>query len=492
MKRSAGILMPIFSLPANYGIGTLGKCRYDFVDFLKRSGQSYWQILPLGPTGYRNSPYQSFSSFAGNFYFIDLDILINEGLLNKSNVENVDWGLDEEKIDYGKLYENRLNILKIAYGNRRKDSIAFEKFKVENESWLSDYDIFTSLKEYFNMRPWWDWPDEGIRLYRDSAVKKYSERLVKSVDFAKYLQFLFFKQWESLKKYAEKNNVKIIGDLPFYVAMDSADVWAGREYFDLNNKGLPNSLAGCPPDKFAKSGQLWGTPIYDWDLLKSENYSWWVKRVEGSARLYDVIRLDHFRGFDSFWAVPSNYKTAEGGKWIPGPGIEFVNAIKSKFNSTKFIAEDLGTLTQSTKIFLEKSNLPGMKVLEFAFGGNVDNEYLPHNYIKNCICYTGTHDNAPVAMWEKQAAKKEIDFAKKYFDITEKDDFSYSIIRGGMMSVADLFMAQMQDYLALEKNRRINTPGTENGNWQWRMKKNAINKALEERIATITKLYNRC
>lgn len=484
--------MPISSLPSPYGIGTFGKAAYDFIDFLKKAGQSWWQILPVGPTSYGDSPYQSFSTYAGNPYFIDLDMLCEDGLLTKDEVNAYDTGNDEEHIDYEKIYLSRFELLKKAKERGfERDRINVEKFKDENSQWLLEYALFMSLKRHFSMKSWTEWDDDGIRLHKSDAVKKYSELLKDDVDFFVYIQYLFFEQWKKLREYAHKNGVGIIGDMPIYVAMDSADVWSSPENFQLDEKNVPIEVAGVPPDYFSEDGQLWGNPLYDWEHMEKDGYGWWIRRIGGASSLYDILRIDHFRGLESYWAVPYGETTAKIGRWVKGPGIYFVKMITGWFSNIQFIAEDLGILTPEVHELLNESGLPGMKVLEFAFDAETPSTYLPHRYDKNCVCYAGTHDNAPLLAWKKEEKAENIAFAEKYLGLNDKEGFCRGIIRGGMSSTADLFIAQMQDWLELAEESRMNTPGVLGGNWQWRMKKDAISDKLAKDIFEMTAMYGR-
>ena len=491
MKRSSGIIMPVFSLPSPYGIGTLGKAAYEFIDFLVAAKQSWWQMLPLGPTGFGDSPYQSFSTFAGNPYFIDLDMLVKDGLLKKSELTALDWGEDAEQVDYGKIYTNRFTVLRKAFQRGfARDKKEFEAFAAENE-WLADYALYMACKKHFGMQCWTEWEDEGIRMHRPESVKKYEALLEEDIHFYAYVQFLFYTQWEALRAYAKENEIGIIGDVPIYVALDSADVWANPKYFMLDEKNVPIDVAGVPPDYFSKTGQLWGNPLYDWKYMKQEGYGWWIRRIDGAGKLYDMIRIDHFRGFESYWAVPDGETTATIGEWRKGPGLELVNTLTNWFPQISFIAEDLGILTDEVRELLKDSGLPGMKVLEFAFGGEEPSDYQPHRYEKNCVCYTGTHDNTTLSAWLKQASKKELARVKTYAGLNAGEGFAAGVIRLGMSSVADLFIAQMQDYLGLGAAARINTPSTNENNWLWRMKKGAASAALAKKIATVTTRYER-
>ena len=488
LQRSSGILLPIFSLPSNYGIGTLGKAAYSFIDFLKKAGQSYWQILPIGPTGYGDSPYQCLSSFAGNPYFIDLDMLVSDGLLTANDVKALDCGIAD--IDYAHIYKTRFAILKKAAraglnGNRAEVT----RFAEENRAWIYDFALYTALKERFGMKAWYTWQGP-LKKREEAELDRYRHLLKKKTDEIIYIQFLFYKQWELLRDYAHQNGVKIIGDMPIYVAYDSADVWSDPRFFKLNEDGSPQCAAGVPPDAFTADGQLWGNPVYDWDALKKDGYGFWIRRIGAAARFYDVIRIDHFRGIESFWEVPAHAQTAREGRWVKGPGIEFVNTITSWFHDTQFIAEDLGILTPAVKKMLAESGLPGMKVLEFAFepekGGNA---YLPHKYEENCVCYIGTHDNDTLLGWYKHCPKRQLRFAKEY--LSAGKDLADSILRAGMRSKAALFITQMQDWLSLSSEARINTPGTSAGNWCYRMEKGADSAALAKRIKKMTDTYNR-
>ena len=492
MERCCGILLHLSSLPSPYGIGTMGRAAYNFVDFLRSAGQSLWQLLPLGPTSCGDSPYQSFSSFAGNPYFIDLDMLVEDGLLVQSELDGIDWGTDPELVDYGKIYENRFKVLKIAADlGIKHDAAEFEKFVSDNRSWLPDYALFMALKRHFGMKAWFDWPDEDIRLHKPEAVGKYAELLNEDVQFFEYIQLLFFKQWDALHKYANEHGVKIVGDMPIYVAMDSADVWASPEFFLLDEKNVPVEVAGVPPDYFSKDGQLWGNPLYDYDAMRRDGYGWWIRRVDGASKLCDILRIDHFRGFESFWAVPFNAVTAKVGRWVKGPGMDLVGRLTSWFSDLGFIAEDLGLLTPEVHELLEQSGLPGMKVLEFAFDPKEPSNYLPHKYTQNCVCYVGTHDNAPVMAWRDEADKAEVEFAERYLAISDAEGFNWGMIRGGMSSVASMFIAQMQDYLGLGADARMNTPGTQFGNWRWRLKADALTPELAERLLDMVKMYGR-
>ena len=491
MERSSGILMSISSLPSPYGIGGFGQAAYDFADFLHAAGQGCWQILPLGPTSYGDSPYQSFSSFAGNPYFIDLDLLIADGLLTEDEVCSRDWGAEPRYVDYGLLYQNRFDVLGLAKARGwDRDVERLRAFMEQNRTWLPDYTLFMALKRHFGMKAWTEWPEE-IRLRRPEALESYRETLWEDIELFTYIQFLFFKQWDRLKAYVNGLGIRIIGDLPIYVALDSADVWAEPKQFLLDEAGFPTKVSGVPPDYFSADGQLWGNPLYDYDAMRSDGYGWWIRRVGGAARLYDVIRIDHFRGFDSYWAVPYGEKTARNGKWVKGPGMDLVGRLLGWFRDTEFIAEDLGIITPSVKQLLDDSGLPGMKVLEFAFNPEEPSDYLPHACNQNCVCYTGTHDNSPLALWKKEADPEELAFAGRYLGLHKKEGFNAGIIRGGMASAAGLFIAQMQDYLELGEGHRMNAPGNPTGNWTWRMLPGEADATLAERIRETARIYGR-
>lgn len=493
MKRSSGIIMPIFSLPSPYGIGTLGQAAYDFADFLHAAGQKYWQLLPLGPTSYGDSPYQSFSTYAGNPYFIDLDLLAADGLLTEAEIKACAWGSNPRYVDYGKIYESRWKMLRLA--KRRgweRDKEKVQSFVEANRHWLPDYALFMACKSHFAMKPWTEWEDEEIRLRRSEAVlEKYRTALREDVEFYTYVQYLFYQQWEKLKTYIHAQGIKIIGDLPIYVAMDSADVWAEPENFQLDEQNMPTEVAGVPPDYFSEDGQLWGNPLYRWDRMEQDGFGWWIRRIDGAGKLFDVIRIDHFRGLESYWAVPYGEKTAKVGRWVKGPGMKLVGTLTSWFSNLEFIAEDLGFLTPAVEELLRASGLPGMKVLAFAFDAGEPSDYLPHTYSPNCVCYTGTHDNAPMQLWREEAEPEDVAYAQKYLGLHEEEGFHWGMIRGGMSSVANLFVAQMQDYLGLGRYHRINTPGVATDNWQWRMLPGETSEALAEKIAAMTKMYGR-
>ena len=492
MKRCSGIIMSVSSLPSPYGIGTFGRAAYDFADFLSSAGQSVWQILPLGPTGYGDSPYQSFSTYAGNPYFIDLDMLAEEGLLTQEEIAACDWGSNPRYVDYGKLYESRFLLLEKAkergWEAARPQVDAFVR---ENIRWLPDYTLFMACKKHFGMRPWYEWP-EDIRLRKSPGIlAEYRERLKDDIELYTYIQYLFFRQWEKLKAYIHEKNIRIIGDVPIYVAMDSADVWSEPWFFQLDEKNVPLAVAGVPPDYFCEDGQLWGNPLYRWDKMKEDGYGWWIRRIDGAGKLYDIIRIDHFRAFDTYWSVPRDSETARTGHWCPGPGMELINIFNNWFPQLEFIAEDLGTPMDSVEKLLADSGWPGMKVLEFAFDIEGQSRYVPHRHIENCVCYTSTHDNVPLMGWVKDQKPEEVEYIKRYLHILPGEPFCEGMLRGGMMSVAKYFIAPLQDYLGLDEEHTMNRPGTTSGNWQWRLLPGEASPELAAKIAAQTLLYGR-
>ena len=490
--RKSGILLHISSLPSPYGIGTMGKEAYDFVDYLVECGQKYWQILPVVPTGFGDSPYQSFSIFAGNPYFIDLDILNEEGLLSDSDYKDLDWYDNKRYVNFGKIYNNIFKVLKIASNNFKADiSKNYLKFIKENKFWLDDYALFMALKFEYGGSPWIEWSDELVR--RDKkALEDARIRLKDEIEMWKFMQFKFFEQWLALKEYANKNGIEIVGDIPIYVAYDSVEVWCEPNLYLLDEDLKPIEVAGCPPDCFTPLGQLWGNPLYNWDSMKKDNYSWWVKRIEFATTIYDVVRIDHFRGFEGYYAIPYSHKTAENGVWRDGPGIDLFNAIEKKLGKTKIIAEDLGFITESVEKLLEQTGFPGMKVLQFAFDPNADSAYLPQNYKdSNCVVYTGTHDSETITGWVKSATKEEIKFAMEYLDIKSKRKLPWAIIRLAWSSTADTAIAQMQDFLGLGSKARMNIPSTVGQNWRWRALKSDFSPGLAHKIKKLTKLCRR-
>lgn len=494
-ERSSGILFHPTSLPGKYGIGTLGKEAYAFIDFLKKSRQKLWQIFPLGPTGYGDSPYQSFSSFAGNPYLIDFDLLIEAHLLSEEDLRDVFFGDNEEYIDYGAIYNQKYPLLRRAYENfkssdNHETKENLEHFKRENASWLNDYSLYISLKNHFNGLPWNEWAHD-IKNREHGAMEHYRNELADDIEYHNFIQFLFFKQWGDVKRYANENGIKIIGDIPIFVAADSSDAWANPEIFLFDEERKPVKVAGVPPDYFSATGQLWGNPLYNWQKLKETNYSWWVERVRANLSTCDIIRIDHFRGFEAYWAVPYGDDTAINGQWEPGPGIDLFNAIKSQLGELPIIAEDLGLMTQGVIDLREATGFPGMKILGFAFDSGEENDYLPHTYTKNCVVYTGTHDNDTLIGWFQKAKEEDRQFARDYLNSRSDDEIHWDAIRGAWSSVANMAISPVQDFLGLGSEARINTPGVAAGNWQWRLKHGVLTDELAERIAKLTKVYSR-
>ena len=490
-NRASGVLLPLSSLPSRYGIGNLGKEARKFIDFLADAGQTYWQVLPLGPTSYGDSPYASPSSFAGNPYFIDPDALIEEGLLEPGDVENVNWGDEPDRADYGRIYENRYPLLRKAW-RKGKESLGEElaAFRRENARWLENYALFMSLKARYGMGSWLEWPDE-LRRRDPAALERCRAELADEIGFWCFTQYLFFRQWDALKAYADEKGIRFIGDVPIYVALDSADVWSEPEYFLLDSDYMPSEVAGVPPDDFNEDGQLWGNPLYNWDRMKADGFGWWIRRIEGVSRLFDVIRIDHFRGLESFWAVPYGEETAVNGEWRKGPGMDLVGVLTGWFSNIDYIAEDLGYPTPEVMKLLADSKLPGMKILQFAFYADGDSDYMPHNICENSICYIGTHDNDTVLGWLETMEEKDLEFAKEYLHMGPDEDWCDLLIRTGMASPSKLFVVTMQDLLKLPKEARMNTPGFPQGNWCWRMLPGAADSALAEKLLHLTKLYRR-
>ena len=489
--RTSGVLMPISSLPSPYGIGTMGKQAKKFVDFLDKAGQKYWQILPICPTSYGDSPYQSFSSFAGNPYFIDLEYLCKDKLLTKKECGSFDWGGSEKYIDYGIMYISRYKLLKKAYArfvkNIPDDYVQFCKTEAE---WLDEYALFMALKDANDGVAWFEW-DEDLKKRKPEAIEAAKKEYADDIDFYKMLQYLFFKQWRQLKAYANSKNIEIIGDVPIYVAGDSADVWANPKQFYLDEDLNPIEVAGCPPDAFSADGQLWGNPLFRWDVMKKDGYTWWTKRISAMADLYDIIRIDHFRGFDSYYAIPAEDDTAKNGEWKEGPGMDLFKVLEKKLGKLPIIVEDLGFLTPSVIKLLKDSGFPGMKVVQFAFDSREDSDYLPHNYPKNCVVYTGTHDNDTVMGWMKTAPKSAVKFAKEYLNLTKEEGYNWGMMRAAWSSVADMAIVPMQDILGLGSEARINTPSTIGENWKWRATADQIDNSIAKKLRKCMKMYAR-
>ena len=556
MKRACGVLLPLSSLPGNFGIGTFSKDAYDFVDFLKKTGQSYWQILPLAPTGYGDSPYQSISAFAGNANYISLEYLIYNHLLDEEEVRSINWGTDE-KIDYGILWENREKLLYKAFLNfldekyiedekedkkealklsknikdKKEEGTEAEKIKLGEDSEKSvkkeespkeilpyeekiftkdeffilkgklpaqtkEFCLFQAIKKRNDYKPWYEW-ENGLRLRKTAALEKFKKDEKELILFYRWIQVLFNSEWKKIKKYANERNIEIIGDMPIYVSLDSSDSWANEKLFAFDEDKMPKRVAGCPPDYFSPEGQLWGNPIYDWEYHKSTKYAWWKERFDYNFSLYDYVRMDHFRGFDEYYSVDATSKNAKEGKWEKGPGLEIFDAVKrhfkDRFESLPIIAEDMGLLTDSVIKMVEKSGFPSMKVLEFAFDSDSRNFYLPHNYERNCVAYTGTHDNTTLRAWIDSLNHDTKQYMIRYLgaEHTPHEDLHLVCIRTLFASVADTVIVPMQDYLGLGEFARLNTPGSLGENWRWRLKKNAINEGLIWHMNLLAGMYSR-
>lgn len=499
MKRYSGVLLSVTSLPSEYGIGCFDRAAYQFVDWLEESGQRYWQILPLGATshgGAYDSPYQAYSAFAGNPYFISLDALIEEGVLTRQECDSIPFGTDPGRVDYELLYQNRLPLLRKAY---ERSNIylngEYRKFIGENSWWLDDYALFMALKSFFGNKNWTQWP-EDIRMHYGFALDYYREKLYFDVEFHKYLQFKFYEQWSRLKKYANDKNILIVGDIPIYVSPDGSDVWAHPEMFQLDSSNVSTQIAGCPPDSFTADGQVWGNPLYRWDYHRATGYQWWISRMWYNYKLYDVVRIDHFRGFDEYFSIPAATGLAKDGHWEKGPGMELFDAIKANLWDGGVIVEDLGLLTDSVRDLVKQTGYPNMKVLQFAFDTNDvggANDYLPHNYSNNCVVYTGTHDNETLAGWFEGLGKAQKELVRAYLgDFKTANKWMYKkLIHLAMMSAADTCIIPLQDWLGLDNTSRMNTPGTVDINWSWRLREGQIPETLAGEMLTITKRFGR-
>lgn len=496
--RECGVLLPIASLPSKYGIGAFSKEAYEFVDQLKAAGQSYWQILPLGPTGYGDSPYQAFSAFAGNPYFIDLEQLTEEELLTQKECRQEDFGDDDRYIDYEKIYAHRFPLLRKAFLRwkekmQQKGKKAERIFLRELGEETREYCFFAALKNHFEGKSWEEW-DEDIRLREKEALERYKALLAEEIQFYEFQQMMFQRQWKKLKTYANKKGIRFIGDIPIYVAFDSADSWSHPELFQFDSDGKPKAVAGCPPDAFSETGQLWGNPLYDWAYHKKTGFDWWMRRMKYCFSLYDVVRVDHFRGFDEYYAIPAKDETAVNGTWKKGPGIALFKKMKETFGELNIIAEDLGYLTPSVHKLLKNTGFPGMKVLQFAFSTGERSTYLPYFYPHNCVVYTGTHDNDTTRGWYETMNEDEKKFARKYLGNTDTpaEEISWDFIRLAVASVADLAIIPLQDYLCVGKEGRINTPSTLGSNWTWRLKKGEFTKKMIKRSKKLNQIYGRC
>ncbi len=495
--RKSGILLPVSSLPSRYGIGCFSKEAYEWVDFLKEAGQGFWQILPLGPIGYGDSPYQSFSTFAGNPYFISLEKLISYGWLEDRECEEIKWGTDERYVDYGILYRNRFDLLKKAFVRSRiEENPDFLEFRKKEKEWLEDYALFMALKNEHNGEPWTVWEDD-LR-YRDGqTLRQKQEELKEEICFYEFLQFEFYREWLELKSYANSQGIGIIGDIPIYVSMDSADAWSGKELFQFDEQARPLGVAGCPPDGFSAVGQLWGNPLYDWEYHQSTGFDWWMKRLRFCFRMYDVVRIDHFRGFDEYYEIPYGAADAREGRWRKGPGIKLFDKVRQVFGKREIIAEDLGYVTDSVRKLVADSGYPGMKVLEFAFDSRDSgsaNDYLPYNYDKNSVVYTGTHDNETIAGWFCEGIQDEEQrMVRDYLCEYNREDkeMYYPLVCLAMASVSKLCVIPLQDWLGYDNRARMNVPSTTGNNWKWRVKKEELTEELAKTAYLTAKRYGR-
>ena len=488
--RSCGILMHISSLPSPYGIGTFGAEAEKFADWLKEAGQKYWQVLPIGPTGYGDSPYQPFSSFAGNPLLIDLDELVEHGYLAKKSLDNYDYGADPSYVDFDSVNRHKTALLREAFAGFT-DDVGYTSFVIEEQDWLDDYALFMALKDKFGGRPWSDW-DDDIKLREPEAVKRWTEELKNDIKFYKFVQYIFYRQWDRFHRYCNKNGIQLIGDIPIYVSPDCADVWAQPELFELDEKRVPKRVAGVPPDYFSATGQLWGNPLYNWEEMHKTGYKWWLKRIGKSKESFDMLRIDHFRAFDTYYAIPYGHKTAENGTWEKGPGMELFNAIKNDLGDVNIIAEDLGDIFDSVKELLRDTGFPGMRVLQFGFNpDNTDNDHLPHNYPKNCCAYTGTHDNSTIMQWYREADPKSRAMARRYVKPRLFERFSAACVRVVYASPANLAIIPMQDILGLGADARMNVPSTVGGNWKWRMLPGRLTASRAEKLRSLADTYFR-
>lgn len=489
-NRSCGVLMHITSLPSPYGIGTLGKEAENFADWLREAGQSYWQVLPIGPTGYGDSPYQPFSSFAGNPLLIDLEELCDGGLLDRAECLKTDYGADPEYVDFGKVNKSKDLLLRKAF-SRFTDDVGYTSFVREEAEWLDDYALFMAIKREFGGVSWTEW-QEDIRMRRPEVLEEYREKLKEEIRFVKWCQYIFFRQWNRFHNICKSKGISIIGDIPIYVSPDCADVWANPKLFELDDRLFPRRVAGVPPDYFSATGQLWGNPLYNWDEMKNDSYSWWIKRVKKSAQLYDMLRIDHFRAFDTYYAIPYGSETAEHGTWENGPGMDLFNAIKAQLGNVNIIAEDLGDIFDSVKKLLADSKFPGMRVVQFGFNPeNADNEHLIHNYPRNSVCYTGTHDNATIAQWFKEADPKSAKMASDYLDKGMFERFSRCAVKAAYAAPSFLTVIPMQDVLGLSAKARMNVPSTIGGNWSWRIKKQQLRAKDAAWLKELARVYQR-
>lgn len=492
-NRSSGIILHPTSLPGPDGIGDLGPEAYRWVDFLAGSGCSLWQVLPLGPTGYGDSPYQCFSAFAGNPYLVSPTILLDEGLLTREDLADRP-AFPVQMVDYGPVITWKLTLLERAFKHFQENSKnplhkEFKAFQEENAAWLQDFAQFMAIKEDMGGGSWESWPLE-LRQRNPKALKAFIKKDAEAITVHMFRQFLFFRQWKALKAYANKKGISIIGDIPIFIAFDSADAWSHSELFLMDDEARPTVVAGVPPDYFSPTGQLWGNPLYRWDAHEKSGYAWWIERFKATLQLVDIIRLDHFRGFAGYWEIPAGMPTAEIGQWVQGPGASFFEAILKALPGLPIIAEDLGEITVDVIALREKFGFPGMKIFQFAFDSTPDAPFLPHNYIQNCVAYTGTHDNDTSKGWYNNTADREKDFIRRYL-ARSGEDISWDMIRAVWNSVAVMTLAPMQDLLSLDTSARMNFPGRPSGNWSWRIWPEAMSDGLKMRLRETNHLYSR-
>lgn len=489
--RKSCIIFHISSLPSEYGIGKMGRHAFEFVDFLKNAGVKCWQILPLSPTSYGDSPYQSFSVHAGNPYFIDFEILEGDGLLESHEYKSITWEKESDKVDYSLIYNHCFNVLKIAFSRFKPSKFPdYKKFCEDNKSWLDEYALFMALKSKNNGKAWYEWESE-ISTHKTKAVAEAKKSLKRDMDFYKFIQFEFDRQWKALKSYANANEIQIVGDIPIYCALDSVEAWSEHKLFWFDRKCRPVRVAGCPPDDFSPTGQLWGNPLYDWDYHKKTGYKWWIERIKSASEMYDIVRIDHFRGFESYYTIPYGSEDATIGDWKKGPNYELFMLAEEQLGKLDIIAEDLGFITPEVREMLDNCGYPGMKVLQFGFSDG-ENEHLPHNFTTtNCFAYTGTHDNETLNGWVDTLDKKSLKFAKKYLNVKRKSDIPMALIRAAWASVAEVAVAQMQDFLDSPKDARMNTPSTLGSNWQFRTSSEQFTPELAKKIRKLNKIYNR-
>jgi len=494
-KRSAGILLHPTSLPGDYGIGAIGKNAYHFVDFLVECGQKLWQVFPLGPTGYGDSPYQSFSTFAGNPLLIDFELLLKDGLFTQDELNGIPK-FDKNYVDFGSLIKVKYNLLSLAFKNFKSRNNSFteecDDFCDQNKDWLDDFALFMAVKEYHEGKLWTEW-EQDIAFREKGAVKKWKNKLESRVEFQKFMQFTFFKQWKALKEYANEKGIKIIGDIPIFIAYDSSDLWANKNYFSVDKKGKLKTVAGVPPDYFSETGQLWGNPLYKWEEMEKDNFSWWQRRIKKTLEVVDIVRIDHFRGLDAFWEIPGNAPTAQTGKWVKAPGKKLFEVIKKELGDLPIIAEDLGVITDSVEELRDYFNFPGMKILQFAFGEEGDNKFLPHNHINNCVVFTGSHDNDTTRGFFDNERKNNTgiyEWTQRYLNYYGKD-ITFELIRTAYASVADIVIIPMQDIMGLGSSARMNFPGKLGGNWTWRFNWNQVDSTIPLTYKGMTKMYDR-